>query len=99
MNEKTEPILNLSDVDKVLKERGSVYGKYKHGNTLRSEIMLLIHDRYLSVHGCFMDKEDEYMILDIVNKLTRIAVCPHHEDSWLDIQGYAKLIHKMLKER
>lgn len=86
-------------VQETLDERGVNYGSYEVGTTLRAEIMQLILNSYkLNNGGNDMPKFYEIAILDIVNKLSRLASCPTHVDSWHDIQGYAKLVEDLVKK-
>jgi len=79
-------------VDKILEDRGSVYGSYKEGCKFREEVMAVVDNRSPGpmhpIHRRYID--------DIVNKLSRVAVTPTHRDSWVDIAGYATLVVKEL---
>ncbi len=88
----------MNEINEILKKRNNVYGDYKGGNVLRTNIMSQITSRYKIVNGKEMPKYYVYAIFDIVNKLTRIAVTPEHIDSWADIQGYSKLILESIEE-
>jgi len=81
----------MSELQKVLEERGAVYGDYKKGVTLRSCIMDLLHGAHISQHGMDMTLDESGYLWDVVNKLARLAVSPTHRDSWVDIAGYATL--------
>ncbi len=78
-------------VEKTLKERGENYGDYSGGSRLRADIMIEIKARYLEVNEEEMSEHHAGKILDIVNKLSRLAATPDHIDSWHDIVGYATL--------
>ena len=78
-------------VEETLKERGQVYGDYRNGVMDRAAMMEVLVNAYNRERGGDMPKEAEGMLWDIVNKLCRLSVTPHHVDSWHDIQGYAKL--------
>lgn len=86
-------------IEDTLSKRTEVYGDYEGGTLLRAEIMNLILERHNNATGKCMQMEPFTMILDIVNKLSRIAVTPEHIDSWHDIAGYATLVEKMLAKR
>jgi hypothetical protein len=89
----------MSDVNDTLKQRGEVYGDYKGGSALRAIIMDAIESRYEATHGKPMELIHKAYIYDIVNKLSRLAVTPDHEDTWLDIAGYATLVRGALNEK
>jgi len=88
----------METVDNTLKQRGEVYGDYSGSTRVRAEILEAIQARYLEVNGHQMVAEDVVRIYDIVNKLSRLAVTPRHEDTWLDIAGYATLVRGALNE-
>ncbi len=87
----------MNEVNKILEDRGKVYGDYEGGILLRSELMHLIKKRYVSVNKDQMKPLQIESICDIINKITRIAVTPDHIDSWLDIAGYATKTKEMLE--
>ena len=76
----------------------SVYGPYKLGLQTRSKIIAAMEAAHKKVHGKAIPEIHRQAIWDIANKLSRIAVCPDHLDSWHDIVGYGSLIENMLKE-
>jgi len=86
-------------VIETLIERGNNYGCYEVGTALRANIMKLILASHVTNNDTQMDKFFEVAILDIVNKLSRIAVTPTHIDSWHDICGYATLVENYLKDK
>lgn len=90
----------MSDVQtgitSILEERGKVYGDYGTQNRLRADMMSLIKQSHKIKNNREMFLEHQYMIFDIINKLSRIAVSPDHIDSWADVEGYAKLIKEEL---
>lgn len=77
-----------TEVDKILEERGSRYGKFKD---------------HAAITGRFKDIIDEFDFklsrsqkesLDMIfHKIGRILNGdPNYADSWIDIAGYAKLV-------
>ncbi len=78
-------------IESMLVSRNSQYGDYKGGLELRVKIMDLILDRHMAVNRQAMDPIDYAAVLDIVNKLTRIAVTTRHIDSWMDLIGYSTI--------
>lgn len=93
----------MPNVHETLKDREKVYGDYEGDLIFCHSILKLIQKRYLQVHGeAFSDSDNPELMLSIVNiigKLSRIAVTPDHIDSWHDIQGYAKLTEELLRNR
>ena len=88
-----------NDIDAVLEQRGSIYGGYESGCHLRGNILELLEAEYSKNHaGKIMPDIDRQHLWDIVNKLIRLAVSPKHIDSWVDIQGYAKLTETAIRE-
>ncbi len=88
----------MEKVDSVLEERNEVYGDYSGGCQFRVTIMKVIRRRYKEVNNRDMSLIEEHILFDIVNKLSRLAVSPFHKDSWMDFQGYAKLIHNSIDD-
>lgn len=80
------------EFDFVVEERGKDYGDYAGGTKLRTDIMDIIRARHKDVRGVDLGTEAFINILDVVNKLSRIAASPEHRDSWLDLSNYAKLV-------
>jgi len=79
------------NLEETLEERGSSYGAFD----VNVEAIAAIMKDLNHVHKC---KTGEGLnLIDFTNlhyqviKLARLAATPHHKDSWLDIQGYAKL--------
>ena len=87
---------NVADT---LEQRKSIYGSYGAGLELRANIMTAINEHYKKHAGNYMELVDQEYIWDIVNKLARVASCPHHVDSWHDIGGYASRIEEDLIKR
>lgn len=86
------------EANPTLQQRGSVYGPYLQGIRTRDAIIETMEIAYRAHHGCEMPREAVQCVWDIANKLSRIAVCPMHMDSWHDIAGYATLIETTLKD-
>lgn len=90
------------DINETLKSRREIYGSYKDDLLFCHAVIRLMQERYKKVHGIHMSESEDCImsisILNIIGKLSRIAVTPKHIDSWHDIQGYAKLIEDMLME-
>lgn len=82
----------MSNVDEVLKERGSRYGDFEGHAEITQALKLTImefcckRERYLA--------DDQQEALDMIcHKIGRIINGdPDYADSWIDIAGYAKLV-------
>ncbi len=78
-------------VEETLKERGDSYGSFE----VNVEGIATIMKELNHVHKC--KTGEDLNLIDFTNlqyqviKLVRLAATPNHKDSWLDIQGYAKL--------
>lgn len=81
------------DTDEILKQRGQVYGSYAIGVSCRANIMGALNKTYMSTHnGEDLPDDLRVMFSDLSLKLMRAASDPTHLDSWVDLEGYAKLI-------
>ncbi len=89
----------MSDLKKTLDKRKSVYGDYSKLVKLRTTIIKSIKEQYFSHHLKQMPETEILCIIDIINKLCRLAITPDHIDSWHDIAGYATIIEKFYKEK
>jgi len=89
---------DVRDGDDTLTDRGNIYGPYTDGLYIREGIMAAIVSGHYNHHQAPMSDRDKSYFWDIANKLSRLAICPNHEDSWNDIVGYAKLIHNAVLE-
>ena len=84
------------EANPTLKERGLTYGPYKTNIQVRMDILNTLKTCYKDQHGEDMSEEYVQYFWDIANKLCRLAISPHHIDSWCDIKGYAGLIEATL---
>ena len=87
----------VNDVDAVLDERGSRYGRFRD----HAEITQILKTAIL-VHAREHDKilaDDQREALDMIcHKIGRIVNGdPNYADSWIDIAGYAKLVADRLQ--
>ena len=93
----------MDEIEKVLKERGKIYGD-AHEQFKRWEALSLIWiEYYQNNQGFVFDfDQDNYIDVDSFSglirmallKLVRIAANPIHKDSWLDLYGYLRLAEK-----
>lgn len=82
----------MEKIEETLNQRSSIYGDFGDATEARSTIMESLNSLHLRHTGKNLEYFDFIAILDIVNKLTRLAATPNHCDSWHDISGYASLI-------
>ena len=86
-----------TNTNKVLEQRGAIYGKYSTGVKWRAEILYALNNIYKETHkGANMSEELRIIYGDLVLKLMRSASDPTHLDSWVDLDGYSKLIKEMI---
>lgn len=93
----------LSDVNAVLNERGSRYGKFKDHAEITIALKQVARD-HLKAQGINIDvKLTAYQkeALDMIfHKIGRILNGdPYYTDSWVDIAGYAQLVVDELEGR
>lgn len=85
----------MSDVNQVLTERGSRYGKFVDHARITQALKAVIFGN--STEGKFSDDQAEALEM-IAHKLGRIINGdPNYADSWVDIAGYAKLVADRLE--
>jgi hypothetical protein len=89
---------SLREGNKTLQERGSNYGPYGGGISIRDALMLIIEDAHKAHHDMPMKRLDKQRFWDVCNKLCRLAITPKHLDSWHDLGNYAHLIEADLKD-
>lgn len=89
---------STSNVSAIIENRHSKYGTYYNGTMLRVKMMEDIELFHFQTTGKKMDTIYYMMILDIVNKITRLAATPNHLDSVIDIEGYARLYKETLQK-
>jgi len=81
-----------TNVNKVLTQRGKIYGRYDKGVVCRATIMGALKQLYKINNHKDMPEDMSIMFGDIVLKMMRAVTAPEHTDSWVDLAGYAKLI-------
>lgn len=80
------------NIEKTIKERGSIYGNYKDTIVSRTKIMETLRNHFEKTNGFPMDLQTQVVLGDLVLKLVRVSASPKHSDSMHDISCYAKLI-------
>ena len=87
----------LPSIDKTLIERGSRYGKFADHATVTQRLKNVMHNSPNWTEGKLTDAQKESLEM-MAHKIGRILNGdPNYDDSWIDIEGYAKLITKQLQ--
>ena len=87
--------IKMNNIDKTLEERGKNYGTFE-GNSWTTQSIKNACRLGESWEG--MTHEKKEAIEMIAHKISRIVNGdPNFKDSWVDIQGYAKLAEQSIK--
>jgi hypothetical protein len=93
----------MSTVDQTLSERGAKYGKFQDHATITQDLEDKFYSHYVMIHNSDKELLPPYIVEGlhmIFHKLGRLANGDiMHEDSWLDIAGYAVLIANILQRQ
>ena len=81
-----------TNVDEILKERGATYGSYGAGVECRARILNALNEKHIETQGTDLPEGLRIMFGDVALKLMRIASDPTHQDSYIDLAGYSKII-------
>lgn len=81
-----------TNVDEILTERATSYGGYGAGVKCRAKILNALNEKHIETQGTDLPEGLRIMFGDVVLKLMRIASDPNHQDSYIDLAGYAKII-------
>ena len=83
-------------IDKVLQDRGRIYGKFKHNAEVAQKIKHIFRKSY-NWEGLPVDMQEA---LDMTaSKISRILTGDYnHKDNWVDLVGYSQLILKEFGE-
>jgi hypothetical protein len=88
---------NTTDVEAVLAERGSRYGKFEDHARITQELKRVSYDFFIGKNKELADDQQEALDM-IFHKIGRILNGdPNYADSWIDIAGYAKLVADRLE--
>lgn len=82
-------------VQKTLSARGERYGVFEHHATIAQHLKLVMHET--EAWGNLAPDQREALEM-VQHKVARILNGdPDYRDSWLDIAGYAMLVHDRLE--
>ena len=81
-----------TNVDEILEERATSYGGYGAGVECRAKILAALNEKHIETQGTDLPEGLRIMFGDVVLKLMRIASDTNHQDSYIDLAGYAKII-------
>lgn len=88
-----------NDIDTVLAERGSRYGKFT-GQAEISQALKEVVAKYTAKRNTKLDDDMAEALSMICHKMARILNGdPHYTDHWVDICGYSKLVADRLQGR
>lgn len=87
---------HFSDLNNVLYERGTTYGDFIDNATVSQGLKTIIHNTK-NWHN--LDSDQQEMCDMICSKLSRMLTGdPNHLDTYVDIQGFAKLVEDRLRK-
>jgi hypothetical protein len=88
----------MSDVDTVLNERGSRYGKFVDVAAATQAIQQALYGQFTPDKLRDLPSDMNVALDMICHKLARIAVGDeNYVDNWVDIAGYSKLVADRLE--
>ena len=98
--EETKPIqqeVKATDtqIDKIITERGSNYGRFEDGAEIMQQLKHIAHTSQGWKRMGSNQREAMDMILHKIGRIMNGN--PNYADSWIDIEGYSKLISDWLK--
>ena len=83
-------------INEILTERGTRYGSFIQHSAIAQRMKRCVQDHS---NWDFMTADKRQAIEVIIDKIARIVNGdPEYKDSWVDIQGYAKLAEDNCKE-
>jgi len=82
----------MSNINEVLSERGSRYGKFKDHAEVTQKLKYIIR-LHMGARYDRLETDQQEALDMIAHKIGRIVNGdPNYADSWVDIAGYAKLV-------
>lgn len=92
---KAVEAMSGADIESIISERGSNYGRFEDGAEIMQQLKHIAH----TSSGWERMKPNQREAMDmILHKIGRILNGnPNYVDSWIDIEGYSKLISDWLK--
>jgi len=88
------PIIKVPDISATLAERGGRYGKFIEHSEISQGLQDVMRN---APNWNKLDVDMRQALTTIVDKIARILNGdPYYDDSWHDIQGYAKLVEDRL---
>lgn len=88
---------DMTKIDETLSERGGRYGKYKDHAYITQNIKRAMMD---SKNWWTLSDDKRESLEMIAHKIGRILNGdPDYDDSWLDIEGYSKLVRDEINNR
>ena len=89
--------MNTNDLNQILTERGTRYGKFVTHARISQSLKLVIADQ-LEARPLLLTADQQEALEMICHKIARIINGdPDYADSWTDIAGYAQLVADRLK--
>lgn len=81
-----------TDTTSILAKRASIYGTYIGGVECRASILNALNIKHKECNGVDLSTNLVVMFSDLALKMMRIASDPTHLDSYIDLEGYARII-------
>lgn len=88
----------MQEIEKLLEERGAVYGDFNLGTLTEAVILQALKDHYFDTHHVALAMKHQVWFSKFVTKLVRLSASPNHYDSYQDLVGYGTLIMKTLEK-
>lgn len=81
-----------TDTTSILEQRATIYGSYIGGVECRAKIIDALNEKHIECNGTDLPSNLVVMFGDLALKMMRIASDPTHKDSYIDLEGYARII-------
>lgn len=92
---KSPPQDNSDGIEKVIADRGNNYGRFEDGAEIMQQLKLIVHTSQGWGRMKPIQREGMDMILHKIGRI--LNGDPSYVDSWIDIEGYSKLVSDWLK--